>query len=273
MRKANEKGKVERSIQYIKNSFLKSHNAENHDRLATEASLWLRQVANQRIHSSTHKIPQEVLNDEEKAHLLPLPPHDYDYAQVRPCHVHKDCLFSFDANRYSVPAEYIHLPLSFKAYVDEIRVIHQDKIIAVHKRSYDKYEVIKDLSHYAKLVEQKKKAQHQQNVDGFRQLCAEAEEYLKGLVHSQNQPVYHVKKILSLEVVFGRTAVAGAIAHALSFKAFHWEFIKNILLKSSPVQQQIMATLPDKDELMSIKIKPVNLALYDELLKEAGDES
>jgi hypothetical protein len=81
-----------------------------------------------------------------------------------------------------------------------------------------------------------------------------------------------VRQILSLEKLFGTTAVAEAIAHAFSYKAFHWEFIKNILLNSKPSLKIPQSALYDREQLMNIRVKAPDLSDYDQLKdkEEAG---
>jgi len=269
VRRGNEKGKVERAIRYVKENFLIRENYENFDLIKVEARRWLRETANRRIHSTTRKKPADMLN-EEKNFLLILPPSDYDYPFPRPLNARKDCLFTFDANRYSIPSQYYNKPLIFKAYIERITVVCEKEIIAVHNRCYDKHQTIKNPAHYAALNAQKKKARQSESIEWFKSLCPEAKDYLKGLMKNQVNVHYHINQILSLEQMFDKTAVAGALVRALSFEAFHWEFIKNILLNTQKTETAPQPMLADKQALMNIRVKAPNLAHYDRLTKKGS---
>jgi transposase len=273
VRKGNEKGKVERAIRYVKNNFLNRESYENFEQIKLKAGLWLRNTANNRIHSVTRKKPGEMFLEEEKAFLLSLPENDYDYPQPQPLHIRKDCLFHFESNRYSVPADYINKPLFLKPYINEIKVVFKDEVIATFKRCYDKYQTIKNPEHYASLIEKKKKAASHLQIERFKELCPEAKDYFEGLIQNQINVIYHVNQILSLEKIFGKTAVCGAINHALAFKAFHWEFIKNILFNSQKTETRPQTMIPNKEDLMNMKIKPVDLSQYDRLSKKRGNKN
>jgi transposase len=268
VRRGNEKGKVERAIRYVKENFLSRKNYENFDMIKAEASLWLREIANRRIHSTTRQRPLDMFINEEKALLLKLPQKDYDYPLPRPVKPRKDCLFSFDSNRYSIPAEYYNKSLLFKAYTDRITVVCEKETIAVHKRCYDKYQTISNPDHYAALKARKKKAAQNMAIERFKALCPEAESYLKGLMKNQNNVYYHLNQILSLEQMFDKTAVAGALVHALSFEAFHWEFIKNIVLNTQQIKASPKPLLEDNEALMNIRVKEPDLSNYDRLTKK-----
>jgi len=267
--RGNEKGKVERAIRYVKENFLLRENYENFDLIKVEARLWLRETANKRIHSTTRKKPADMLN-EEKNFLLILPPSDYDYPFPRPLNARKDCLFNFDTNRYSIPSQYYNKPLIFKAYIERITVVCEREIIAAHSRCYDKHQTIKNPAHYAALNAYKKRARQSESIERFKSLCPEAKDYLKGLMKNQVNVHYHINQILSLEQIFDQTAVAGALVRALSFGAFHWEFIKNILLNTQKSKTGPQPMIADKQALMNIRVKAPNLAHYDNLAKKGN---
>ncbi|MDP1526368.1 MAG: IS21 family transposase, partial [Rhodocyclaceae bacterium] len=81
VRKANEKGRVENGVGYIKKNFLAGLELPDFRALAPALTLWLDTVANVRIHGETRKKPVEMLI-EERPHLLPLPANLYDIGTV-----------------------------------------------------------------------------------------------------------------------------------------------------------------------------------------------
>lgn len=265
LRRGNEKGKVERAIRYIKDNFINRQRYDNYDQIKALARFWLRETANRRLHSTTRQKPEAMFLNQEKARLLILPPTDYDYAAPRPVKLRKDCLFTFETNRYSIPAEYYQKPLFFKAYTHQIKVVCAQEVIACHRRCYDKHQTIKNPAHYTVLNARKKKARQSASIDQFKRLCPEAERYLSGLMKHQIDVHYHIKQILDLEQIFDSTAIAGAVAHALSFEAFHWEFIKNILFNTQQIAVGQKPVITDKKALMDIRVKPPQLSDYDKL--------
>jgi hypothetical protein len=238
---------------------------QNYGYLRSQSYLWLRNTAAIRKHSQTGKIPLEVFSSEEKKYLLPLPDKPYDYATPIPVKLRKDSLFQYDSNRYSVPTQYYGKALTLKAYSTAIKVFCNNELICRHERCYDKYQTIKDPDHYKNEMAQRKSYENQAQVERFKTLCPEAESYLTGLIMAQTKVVYHVKKILSLEIIFGKTAVCSAIVKALDHQAFHWEYVKNILLSSSKTRNQVIITAPNKKELMDISVRELDLSQYDHL--------
>ena len=127
IRAGNEKGKVERAIQYVKNNFISGYQYDYPDKsgsfehIKSQSMIWLNKTANQREHSVTRKIPYDCFLSEEKEHLLPLAERTYDYAEIETKTVSKDCLVKFETNRYSVPSEYAGQIITIKAYTRIIK--------------------------------------------------------------------------------------------------------------------------------------------------------
>jgi hypothetical protein len=63
---------------------------------------WCDTVANVRIHGETRRKPSEMF-DEEKAMLLPLPPHPYDIGTLVELRASPQFRVKVDTNTYSVP--------------------------------------------------------------------------------------------------------------------------------------------------------------------------
>lgn len=285
IRAANEKGKVERAIQYIKNNFLSLYKADypdgNYEHIRARGMLWLNKTANRRLHSVTRKIPQEHFLSEEKNRLLLLPDSAYDYAEAQLKKVRNDCLLEFETNKYSLPSDYANGLVILKAYSRYLKIFsqpnesrnHKPEILARHKRCYDKYCKIINPEHYKDLIAKKKKAVINLKLRNFAGLSAEAEEYLKGLTSRLGNVYFHVDKILELETIFGKTAVAQAIAHALQFNAFGWEYIKNILLQNSSVAREIPKTKFNGQDLMNIDVNAPDLSLYDDISNMEEDDN
>jgi hypothetical protein len=268
-RSGNEKGKVERAIQYIKNNFVNGYRYDypqgSFEHIRSQSMIWLNKTANRREHSVTHKIPEDYFLSEEKQHLHPLPENPYDYAEIETKPVSKDCLVKFETNRYSVPSENAGGLVTLKAYSGIIKFINeQSKETANHKRCYDKHCIIKNPEHYKAILERKKKARHNNRRERFTSLCPEAIRYLDGLNDEQSNPDFHVEKILSLADIYGKTAACGAIARANDYRAYGWEYIKNILLRSGTPASNTLTNLLENKDLLDIDIDVRDLSFYDD---------
>ncbi|HEV8600688.1 MAG TPA: IS21 family transposase [Gemmatimonadales bacterium] len=75
--RAKTKGKVERPIRYVRQSFLYGRSFAGDADLGAQALLWLDQVANVRVHGTTREVPRERFEREERAALQPLAARPY----------------------------------------------------------------------------------------------------------------------------------------------------------------------------------------------------
>jgi transposase len=75
--RAKTKGKVERPIRYLRQSFFYGRSFVSDADLNAQAERWLTTVANPRLHQTTHARPQERFEREEQPLLQPLAPRPY----------------------------------------------------------------------------------------------------------------------------------------------------------------------------------------------------
>lgn len=75
--RAKTKGKVERPIRYVRESFLYGRHFLNDAEVNAAVEHWLATVANVRIHATTRERPAERFSRDEAATLRPLPLHPY----------------------------------------------------------------------------------------------------------------------------------------------------------------------------------------------------
>lgn len=102
-RRPQTKGKTERPMDYIWKSLVLPNleRWQSADDANRDARIWLDTVANVRVHGTTRERPFDRLPNEG---LLPLDSvRPYDLSWTEPRRVHKDCHFSWEGNRYSVP--------------------------------------------------------------------------------------------------------------------------------------------------------------------------
>lgn len=97
--RARTKGKVERPIRYVRQSFWPVQFTDLEDP-SRQLRQWLEAVANVRIHATTGEQP---VSRWKKENLLSLNPRPFVIARVEPRKVSHDCLVSWNGSKYSVP--------------------------------------------------------------------------------------------------------------------------------------------------------------------------
>ncbi len=141
------KGKVERTVSYVRDNFMTGIKYSSLEDLNAKAIIWCNKV-NSKVHGTTNEIPFERLPKEK---LKPLK-REYIIDKINLRRVEKDCLISYAGNKYSVPAEYIGIDVAVIVLDNMLAVYHNGKQISLHKLSYSKNNMVVNKEHYKKLI-------------------------------------------------------------------------------------------------------------------------
>ena len=74
---------------------------------------------------------------------------------MAPGQADSESLVRFDHNDYSVPAQYAHRQLIVVATVEEVRLVFEDRLVAQHRRCWDREQTFFEPIHYLALLERK----------------------------------------------------------------------------------------------------------------------
>lgn len=145
--KGNEKGHVEKSIEYIRRRVFSKR-----DRFSCldEARKYLRQELvklNLRGQVLSGGRSGTSMLYQEKSYLLPLPP-KYDSARTFERRVNKYSTIEIDSCFYSVPDCYVGEFVFVKVYPGKVLVYYREEEIAAHKRRYGNFEWAIEIDHY-----------------------------------------------------------------------------------------------------------------------------
>jgi transposase len=141
------KGKVERTVQFVRDNFMVGIKYSSLDDLNGQALAWCNKV-NGKTHATTGEIPFERL---KKEGLNPLK-REYIIDSINLRRVQKDCLISYGGNQYSVPSEYAGKDVAVVALDNMLAAYHEGKQIAIHRLSYQKREMVVNAHHYRRLT-------------------------------------------------------------------------------------------------------------------------
>jgi transposase len=272
VRKANEKGRVENAVGYVKKNLLAGLEISDFEVLGPAARIWLDTVANVRIHGETHKKPAELFQ-EELPYLQPLPAHPYDIATIREVRASSQFRVALDSNHYSVPARYAGAKFTMKLYPDRICLYHNQELVARHKRSYDHRQDFEDPDHPKELIAQRKKAREQHLIMRFLAISSQAKEYHQGLSKRFN-PDHHIRKIVALADIYGTDAVARAMNDALSHNAFSCEYITNLCeQRSRKLPEPGPLHVTRGEDLLELTIDAPDLSIYGKFNPEQEEQS
>jgi hypothetical protein len=126
------KGKVERSVDYVKDNFLNGRSFADCTDLNAQALHWLNHTANVRLHATTKQRPVDLFSKEALTLVNEIAP--YEVGQQAQRQAGWDALVHFDRSRYSIPPEHAGKSVFVEAFTEKIIIRRGQLIIAEHRR-------------------------------------------------------------------------------------------------------------------------------------------
>jgi transposase len=276
-RDPESKGVVEGSVRYVKHNALAGRADEltRFEDYPALALYWRDQVANVRQHETTHERPMDRF-EQERALLRPLPAIPFDSDDVVPAVVSPHARIAFDGNRYSVPPQFVRRPLTLRANRDELRLLHEGQVVAQHVRSYERGQLLVLPEHRLAALALRQRPQQQALAQEFDAWGPEAREFHLQLNRRPVKTSVHVRRLLSLAQLYGRTEVLAAISRALELQTYDAAYVENLLLAERRRRQLPTPTLPtpQRRELIDdIELEPADPALYDRFCHDTEEDS
>jgi transposase len=151
--RGNEKGHVERSVEYMRR---KAFAVKSRFNSQEEADVWLLTIIN-KLNATKQKLSGETANHlflEEKKIMLSVPVKLACVEQVQ-LRVDKYSTISYKTNRYSVPDYLVGQFIDVGILSYQIRIYSDNNIIASHDRSYKKHQWVIAIEHYLDTFKQK----------------------------------------------------------------------------------------------------------------------
>ena len=262
-RKANQKGRVENGVGYVKKNFLAGLAITDFAPLNPAARVWQETVANVRLHGETKRRPGDMFA-EELPKLRPLPAHPYDTGVVRSAPVSNRCRVVVDTNRYSVPPRHASGELTLKLYADRLRLFDGANLVAEHVRSFERQQDVRHPDHEQALLQGRVAAREQKILLRFLALCPQAQAYHAQLGERRLNVGHHLQKIVALSEIFGADKTARALADAHELGAYSCEYIANLLEQRArflPAPAALQLTR--RSDLLELELPPPDLSPYD----------
>jgi len=269
VRRPNEKGVVEGVVKFTRlNFFVPVPRARDLGELNARLVEQCREDMKRRLRGKSGT--KEELLKEDRAAFLPLPPSPFDACRKQPTRANSLSLVRFDDNDYSVPVYYAHHDILVKGYVDRVVLCHRDKIVAEHKRSWDKEGVFFDYIHYLPLLERKPGSlEHARPLGGLtlpecfetlrRRLTAEEEK--------QGDGTRKFIRVLRLLEDYPMAKVREAVEKALNIGAHSRDAIAQFLIPRFSWRQTTFI-LANRQHLRLVKVVSPDITAYQELLQE-----
>lgn len=264
--RGNEKGRVERTIRYLRTSFWPALEWDDLDDLNARVAGWCTDVA------ATRKCPEDdsmtvgTAWKEEQPRLLELPDDRFPTHDRIEAKVGKRPYVRFDGNDYSVPHTHVRRRVTVLATPEVVRVVVGDTVIAAHMRSFEKGAQVEDPAHIAALVEAKREGRVGRGLDRLRHAVPDSATLLEGAAKRGHNLGSAVAALLRLVDRWGAEAVRQAVAEALSADALHVAAVRQVLKQQAEARgtpPPIPVSLPADPRVRALQVTPHDLDTYD----------
>jgi transposase len=268
--RGNEKGKIERQIQYLRQAFFAARAFTSVDDLNAQFRRWRDEIAHQRPHPEQRdRTVAEVFTDEQPR-LLPLPVHPFETDVMRTVSSGKTPYVRFDRNSYSIPHPHVRRPLTLLASATTVRVLAGTEVIASHARSYDTGQFIDAEAHVAGMVAATRQSNPSSARDRLRVAVPGIATLFDRLAARGESLRAHLARLLALLDDYGPQELGAAISRALERDALGAGAIAHILETRRRQRGQkppIPIVLPDRPGVRDLDVTPHRLETYDDLTR------
>ncbi len=271
VRAGNQKGRVERAIRFVRDSFWAARTFTTLEECNRQALKWRDEVAHQRPWpDDRNRIVAEVLA-EERPRLLPLPAHEFSTDRVVVVRSAKTIYVRFDGNDYSIPPEGVGRELMLAASDTEVRILDGVRQIARHRRSYDRQQMVLDPAHQQALLGIKRKARESTRSGRLELVVPESAKLLERAFAGGESAPHQIAHLLQLLDRYGARAMRGAVREALERntpRAASVEF----LLRQSNRTAPLPLDLRRHPQAENVEVRPHDLETYDELAQRHDED-
>jgi transposase len=262
-RRPTGKPYVERPIGFIRTRFWPGRHPTDLFDLNAQATKWRDDIANNRVHEETGKVPSLVFKHEERSKLEPVLERPFDTDDLFSTSASKTFRVDFDRNVYSVPWRLIHQPVLVRGNEQEVSIWLGPKRIAIHNRCWGVGEQVTDPSHEQGLLETKPHAVAEAVPAELRGLGDVAAEYFKILAANSRSLRKEIERLVLLSELWDYGPTREAIAEVMATGHVGAEYVEYVLRHKKGLSCGPAPLRLGNEELDAIRLSEPNLAVYD----------
>jgi transposase len=274
-RRPTSKGRVERTIQYVRTSFFAARDFVDLNDLNSQAIAWCQREATERPCPQDSSITVAEAFVKERPSMLPLPENAYPVYDRMPVQVGKTPYVRFDGNDYSVPAKYVRRTLLVEATLEVVRVVDGINLVAEHTRSFDKERLIENPQHIEALAAEKRNASQSRGMNRILNVVPSSKMFFKAAAERGHNMGRLTQLLVTMLDLYGSSELEAALCENLAAGKVHSAAIQTTLEK-----RRVVRGLPPPVPLTFLKtrnphdvdITPNSLDSYDRLLTLEDEE-
>lgn len=231
-RAPEKKGKVERGVRYVKGNFFATHESVDIDEDRRALRRWTLEIAGQRRHGTTGRVPLVHFVEEEREMLLPLPGTRWELVSWKKARLHRDSHVQIDGAFYSAPWTFLGQDLWVRCTAHSIAIHHDDRHLHTHSRVLrGKRSTVE-----THLPEHRRDLRHRSREHWIARARAIGEEVevLAAAIFDSDDVLYQLRRVQAVVThlaTFPRERACAAAKRALHFGCLDYRDIKNILRK------------------------------------------
>jgi transposase len=271
VRAGNQKGRVERAIRFVRDSFWAARGFTTLEECNRQALKWRDEVAHQRSWPDDRNRTVAEVFAEEQPRLLALPLHEFNTERVVAVRAVKTIYVRFDGNDYSIPPEAVGRELTLAASDIGVRILDGVREIARHRRSYNRQEEVFEPVHQEALLLTKRKARESTRSGQLELAAPESAVLLERAFADGESAARQIAHLLQLLDRYGAAALRGAIHKALEHNTPRAASVEFLLRQSNRVTP-LPLDLRRHPQAESVEVRPHDLETYDELAQRRNEE-
>lgn len=267
--RGNEKGRVERSIRFLRESFFAGRSFLSISQINRSVLDWIANTAMPRPWpDDPQRSVAEVFHQDEQPRLLPLPEHPFEVFERTVVRSGKTIYVRFDRNDYSIPHSAIERDLTLLATDTDLRIFEGTAQIAQHRRSFDAGDRLTDPAHLAALLAFKRKAAGSAAGSPLLAAVPEAAAFLDAGVLRGAAAAAVERRLQRLLSLYGSTLLRQALQEALTRGTLTLESVDYLIEKARRGASRSalpLLELTDRPDLAALHVQPHSLEDYDQL--------
>ena len=270
VRRPNEKGHVERLLDYARRNFMVPVPRTDSLEMLNEHLTTCCRADLQRQLRGKPASKQELLHEEQTHFLQPLPTQVFESHRVESATANSLSLVRFDGNDYSVPTQYAHRKVIVVATVDEVRIVFEDRLAARHRRCWKKQQSLFEPVHYLALLERKPGGfDHARPLEdwdlpvSFGILRRRLEAEFGG------QGTREFIKVLRLLETHSMKSLQRAVEHGLEIGATGSDAIR-LIIDYQQEEPIALFSLDGRPHLRLVRVAQTDVSVYQSLLLQGG---
>jgi transposase len=273
--RGNEKGRVERAIRYVRESFFAARDFTDIDDLNAQAAAWCNGQAADRVCPAARELRVGEAFAQERPRLIALPENPFVTDEIVPVSIGKTPYARFDLNDYSVPHTHVQRTVIVSATLERVRILDGALLIAEHARSHDRGAQIENPAHLDALVAVKRQAREHRGANRLTNAVPASKELLvRAAARGRNLGAI-TSDLLRLLDRFGQTELQAAVEDTLVNGAPHPHSVRIALERRREARQApppVSVTFPEHVREKDAVVHPHRLDTYDALTELHNDE-